>query len=95
MARYRQLNADIAPIESLYYESGSKRLEPGDKFSASYGKFSVFKWSCFILFDYIHLKLSAHIYFVVLSHSMRSKYKNCRRKLYDVITVELYSTYVL
>ena len=45
--RYRQLNADIVPIKSLYIEAGSKRLEPGEKYRGLYGKLSVSKWSYF------------------------------------------------
>ena len=41
------MNADIVPIKSLHFEAGSKRLEPGEKYSGLYGKFSAFKWSYF------------------------------------------------
>ena len=33
-----QLNAEIVSIKSLYIEPGSKRLEPGEKYSVLYGK---------------------------------------------------------
>lgn len=38
-----QLNADIGPIKSLYFEAGSKPLESGAKYSGLYGKFSIIK----------------------------------------------------
>ena len=39
-----------APVKSLYFEVGSKRFEPGQKYSGLYGKFSLVKWSYFIAF---------------------------------------------
>ena len=45
-----QLNADIVPIKSLYFEVGSKRLEPGEKYSGLYCKYSIIKWLYFIPF---------------------------------------------
>ena len=41
--RYRQMNSDVVPIESMYFEAGSKRLEPGENYGGLYGKFSVLK----------------------------------------------------
>ena len=41
------MNADIVAIKSLYFEAGSKRLEPGEKYSGLHGNFSAFKWSHF------------------------------------------------
>jgi len=41
------LNSNMAPIKSLYFEAGSKRLETGGKYRALYGKFLVSKWSYF------------------------------------------------
>ena len=38
-------------------------------------------------FDIIRLKLPTHTYFVVLSHSMWSKYKILKFYFYDVITM--------
>ena len=41
---YRELNADLAPIKPLYFESGSKSYEPGRKYSGLHGKASILKW---------------------------------------------------
>ena len=41
-------------------------------------------------FDNIRLKLSTYVYFMVLSHSVGSKYKNSKKDFRDVITAELY-----
>ena len=46
-----QLNADIAPIKSLHFESGSKHLEPGEKNSGLHGKFSIICWVYFTPFS--------------------------------------------
>ena len=42
-------------------------------------------------FDNILPKLSIYAYFMMLSHSMWSKYKNSKNSFNDVITNELYS----
>ena len=44
------MNADSVPIKSLYFEAGSKRLEPGTKYSGLYGKFAIVQWSYLIPF---------------------------------------------
>ena len=41
-------------------------------------------------FDNINLKVSAHVYFMVLSHSMRSKYKILKIDFCDNSTNEIY-----
>ena len=73
-----QLNADIVPIQSLYFESGSKCLQPGEEYSGLYGTFTIVNWSYSIYLDNIHSKLAKHVYFMVLSHSMRSQYKSSK-----------------
>jgi len=70
-----QLNTDMLPIKSLYFESGSKRLESGEEYSGVHGKFSIVKWWYFIHLGNISLKLSKYVYFMLLSHSTRSQYK--------------------
>ena len=40
---YGQLNADMFPIKSLYFESGSKHLVRGENYSGLYGKFLIVK----------------------------------------------------
>ena len=56
MIEYGQLKADMVPIKSLYFVSGSIGLEPGEKYSGLYGKSTsgriasfLFKWSLFSL----------------------------------------------
>ena len=49
-----QLNADIVPIKSLYFESGSKRLQPGEEYSGLYGKFSIVNWPYFMAVLHCH-----------------------------------------
>ena len=44
------MKADTIPSKSLYFVSGSKRLEPGEKYSGLYGKSFAFKRSSFSLF---------------------------------------------
>ena len=39
-----QLNADMVPIKSLYFEAGSKRSEPGEKHIGLYGRLPIIKW---------------------------------------------------
>ena len=73
-----QLNADIVPIRLQYSESGSKRLQSGEEYSGLYGKLSIVNWSYFIHLDNIHPKLSKHFYFMVLSLSTRSQYRNSK-----------------
>ena len=34
-------------IKSRYFESGSKRLEPGERYIGLHGEFSAFKWLYF------------------------------------------------
>ena len=51
---------------------------------------SIVKWSYFTHLDTIRLKLSAYVYFMVLSHSMQSKYKNSINRFCDAITNVLY-----
>ena len=41
-------------------------------------------------FSNIRLRLPTHVYFIVLSHSIGSKYKRSKNSLHDVITNELY-----
>ena len=60
------MNADIVPIKALYFETGSKRLEPGEKHSGFFG--SNGRISSHL--DNIRLKLSTHAYFKVLFHSI-------------------------
>ena len=67
-----QLNADIVTIKSLYFESGSKRLQPEEEYSGLLWHVSIVNWSYSIYLDNIHSKLAKHVYFMVLSHSMRS-----------------------
>ena len=67
-----QLNADIVPIQSLYFESASKRLQPEEEYSGLYGTFTIVNWSYSIYLDNIHSKLAKNVSFMVLSHSMRS-----------------------
>ena len=45
-----QVNAGIVPMKSMYFESGSKRLEPEEEYSGVYGNFSIVKWSYIIPF---------------------------------------------
>ena len=73
-----QLNADIVSIQSLYFESDSKRLQPEEEYSGLYGTFTIVNWSYSIYLDNIHSKLAKHVYFMVLSHSMRSQYKSSK-----------------
>ena len=72
-SRYRQLNADIVPIKSLYFESGYKRLEPGEKYGGFYGNFSVFKWSYFNPVWQYSSNIVKTCLFEVLFHPMLSK----------------------
>ena len=65
------MNADIVYIKSLYFESGSKRLEPGEEYCGLHSKFSIPNGRISSHFDSICLKLQAHVYFMVFSHSMR------------------------
>ena len=62
-----QLNADIVPIPSLYFESGSKRWQPEKEYSGLYGTFSIVNWSYSIYLDNIHSILAKRVYFMVLS----------------------------
>ena len=69
----------MIPIKSLYFEAGSKHLEPGEErregesFLFANGRISTH-------FDDIHMKLSTHCYFEVLFHCMLSKYENCKNR---------------
>jgi len=80
----------MVPFKSLYFESDSKRLEPGEKYTVLYGKFSVFNLSYFSPFYYIHLKLSTRAYFEVRFHSMLSKYENSENRFCGVLTNEFH-----
>ena len=55
---YRRLNADKVPTKSLHFVSGSKRLEPGEKYGGLYGKFSIVRWSHFIPFSQYSPKIA-------------------------------------
>ena len=76
--RYRQLNADMVPLNLLYFESGSTWLEPGKKvymasFLSSNGHISVH-------YDNIHLQLSTHASFETRFHFMLQKYENSKNR---------------
>ena len=58
------MNADIVYIKSLY-------LEPGEEYCGLHSKFSIPNGRISSHFDSICLKLQAHVYFMVFSHSMR------------------------
>ena len=53
-----QLNADIVPIKTLYFVSGSRRLDPGKNYSGLYGKSSIDTRRISSYFDNFRLKLS-------------------------------------
>jgi len=74
------LNANIDPTKSLYFESGFKCLERGEKYSGLYGQFLSSNGRNSSHFDNIRLKFSTYVYFMVLSHSMGSKYKNSKKR---------------
>ena len=75
------MNADIVPIKSQLFESGSKQLEPGGKYSGVCMASLLSSYSCIsAYFDNIHLALSTHTYFKVLFYSMCSKYINAKNE---------------
>ena len=69
----RELKEVVVPIKSLDFESDFTSSKPGDKYNGLYGKFWIFKWTFHL--NNIHLKFSTNVCFVMLSHSMHSKYK--------------------
>ena len=70
MTENRQVNADILPIKSLYFEE--KNTVPCKaSFPSSNGCISAHV-------DDIHLKLSIHAYFEVRLHTVLSKYENSK-----------------
>ena len=73
-----QLNADIDPIQSLYFVSGSKRLEPGEKYGVFMASFLSSNGRISVHFNNIQLKLLTHAYFDVHLHSILSKYENSK-----------------
>ena len=88
------MNGDIVPVKSLYFEAGSKSLEQGGKYSGLYGKLSIIKWPNFIPFRQYSPKLPTHVYAIVLSHSVWSKYRNSKNKIF-MTSLLLNSTIVL
>ena len=60
--------------------------------SGLYGKFYIVKGPFSSHFDNNRLKLSAHAYFMLLSHLIWSKHNSCKANFYDVIINELYSS---
>ena len=73
------MNVNIDPIKSLYFESGSKHLKPGEKYSL------VFKWLYFSLFrQYLAKIVNICPFYGALSLHVVKTY------FYDVITNEPY-----
>ena len=82
-------------IISLYFVSGSKRLQPGEKYSNMYGKSLSSNGRNSANFDNISIKLSKEARLEVRFHPMLSKYQNSKTYFYEVITNEIYLNIIL
>ena len=78
--KYRQLNADIVLIESLYFMSDSKHVETTENTMICMARFLSSNGQILSYFDNICLQLSTHAYFEVCFHSMLSKYENSKNE---------------
>ena len=77
----------MVSIKSLYFLTGSERLEPGAEYSMTRYLYSDSRISAH--FDNMYISLSKHAYFEVHFHNILSKYENSKHTFYDVITNEL------
>ena len=71
----------MVPIKSLYLVSGSKRLEPGAKYSGLYGNFLSLNGRNSANFDNTRLKFSRHGYFEAHFLSMLPNIRFIRKNI--------------
>ena len=72
----------MVPIKSMYFVSGSKRLELGEKYSGLYGNFLSLNGRNSANFDNTRLKYSRHGYFEAHFLSMLPNMRFYKEKFY-------------